>query len=147
MTQNEKELLLKDLIARVHYGVKVKTTLNGWNNAAYIVLGCVNNVILLDCPVYDEGDNEWPVEDIRPYLFPLSSMTNEQRNELKKYTCPDGTGYFKEDHLCCPINHVGEQIPFIFMSKIIEWLDINHFDYRGLIPMGLAIDATNLNIY
>lgn len=143
MTRNEKELLLKDLCGRLRYGVKVKNV--NEPNSIYTLLGVANDSVMVISA--DKHTMYLNIERVRPYLFPLSSMTDEQRDELKKYTCPDGTGYFKEDCLCCPINHVGEQIPFTFMSKIIEWLDKNNFDYRGLIPMGSAIDATGKNIY
>ena len=64
-------------------------------------------------------------EDIKPYLFPLSSMTDKQKDELymiKNY----------EDNI---------------LTSEIEFYHKNHLDYRGLIPMELAIDATGLNIY
>ena len=123
MTQEDKELLLKDLCARLPYGVKFMC-----NKNIYTTKG-------LDLIVTDEGDWEYAVtakdtapieiDFIKPYLFPLSSMTEEQQMELTKFVA----------------NGIqGENI-------LYDWYNKNHFDYRGLIPMGLAIDATNLNIY
>jgi hypothetical protein len=63
--------------------------------------------------------------DVRPYLFPLSSMTAEQKTSHN---------FLKHSAYANP-------------TKLIDWYIKNNFDYRGLIPMGLAIDATNLNIY
>lgn len=143
MTQKEKDLLLKDICGRIPYGLKVKNV--NEPNSIYNLLGVANDSVMVMSA--DKHTMFLNIKSIKPYLFPLSSMTDEQRDELKKYTCPDGTGYFKEDRLCCPINHFGEQIPFILMSKTIEWLDRNRFDYRGIIPMGLADDASKLNIY
>ena len=67
------------------------------------------------------------VENTQPYLFPLSSMTDDQSEEYLK-TCKGGNASFPT-------------------LSTFEWCIKNHFDYRGLISMGLAIDATNLNIY
>ena len=65
MTQEEKLLLLQDLCARLPYGVKATTTANGWRDV-YVVSGYNDDRIYLDCPVYDEGDDEWLVESIKP---------------------------------------------------------------------------------
>lgn len=146
MTQEQKDLLLKDLCSKLPYGIKVYDTKGNFDSNCQTLVH-INGPMCEAFVVSGFVCRTAPITDLKPYLFPLSSMTEEQKKELKKYTCPDGTGYFKEDRLCCPINHFGEEIPFIFMSKIIEWLDKNYFDYRGLIPMGLAINATNLNIY
>ena len=123
MAQEHKELLLKDLCARLPYGVKFMC-----NKNIYTTKG-------LDLIVADEGDWEYAVtakdtapieiDFIKPYLFPLSSMTEEQQMDLTKFVA----------------NGIqGENI-------LYDWYNKNHFDYRGLIPMRLAIDATNLNIY
>lgn len=63
----------------------------------------------------------------------MSSMTEE---EIEEYRNIDNRSY------SCPMDYA--HIP---ASERIDWLNKNHFDYRGLIPMGLAIDATNLNVY
>jgi hypothetical protein len=66
------------------------------------------------------------IEDAMPCLFPLSSMTEEQK---------------KEEYEICKEYIIG------YESNLIDFYNKYHFDYRGLIPMGLAIDATGLNIY
>lgn len=75
------------------------------------------------------------IEKCKPYLFPLSSMTKEQRDEYIS-TCDYQNTY--------DININNEWIPTL---TTFDWCNKNHFDYRGLIPMGLAKDATGLNIY
>ena len=138
MEKKDKDLLLKDLCARLPYGVKVAC-----NKNVYTVNG-------LDLIVTDEGDWEYAVtakgiapieiDFIKPYLFPLSSMTEEQKND-----CPIG-----ETNLNIIKSNIGYgiiEIPWQLLYLFVEWCNKNHFDYRGLIPKGLALDATGLNIY
>ena len=124
MTQENKELLLQDLCARLPYGVMIH--LDDFPDA--ILMGINNGVAMLDDATHDPIHNvPWNIEYIKPYLFPLSSMTDEQ---YKIYYELEHSGNM--EHLSLPL---------------LEWLNKNHFDYRDLIPKGLAIDATNLNIY
>ena len=112
MTQEEKNLLLKDLCARLPYGVKIhigKTQRIEEFGDINLRIGAINNTYA----------------DVRPYLFPLSSMTEEQEKEWRYTLSSDGN----------------------ITYETVDWCNKNHFDYRGLIPMGLAIDCTNLNIY
>ena len=133
MTQDEKDLLLKDLCARLPYGVKVE-----YKGEEYDVLGIAHGRVVLCKPFMSYTLNEHPlVKDIKPYLFPLSSMTEEQHKEFyDKYCWNDGGDNFEMDS-CSHYYALGK----------FDWLDKNHFDYRGLIPMGLANDATGKNIY
>lgn len=107
MTQEQKDLLLKDLCARLPYGV---------------ILNCCDivneNLRLID----NNGliNNDYDLEEVKPYLFPIESMTDEQSSEFMNIQL----GY-----------------------PSVDWFNKNHFDYRGLIPMELANDATGLNIY
>ena len=141
MTKEDKELLLKDLCARLLYNVKVL-----YNNKVFNVdyISAIYEEIKLDIPDNYTID----ISDIKPYLFPLSSMTEEQcymfyckfvenetdYNDFKKYYF-DGCLWNK---ILTSINDCGD---------IIDWFNKNHFDYRGLIKKGLAIDATGLNVY
>lgn len=121
MTQENKELLLKDLCARLPYGVKVL-----FENKVFSIdyISAIYEEIKLDIP-----DNyTLDISNIKPYLFPLSSMTEEQEEEYN-----DLNNY----ELGC----------FPHTEKALDYLLKNHFDYRGLIEKGLAIDATGLNIY
>lgn len=137
MTQANKELLLKDLCSRLSYGVKIQV-----NDRVEILegIGILDNVAeygsFLSCDI----------EEVKPYLFPLSSMTVEQRckaqnllpNKCEISFINSKITFYGED--CCGIKL--EQF-----DKLFKFFDSQHVDYRGLIPMGLAIDATGKNIY
>jgi len=146
MTQEDKQLLLKDLCARLPYGVMVSVQGGEFDSYKYPYQLTAVSKFGLDsfCKVYNSiytplgAPN---VEDVKPYLRSMSSMTEEERKELKNVTCPNGTGYFHEQYLVCPVNHFGEQISFDFMSEIIDWLNEHHLDFRGLIEKGLALEA------
>lgn len=125
MRQEDRDLLLKDLCARLPYGVKVNTI-----QGDFTIIGLTTERVFTTCET--EGcHNDFPIECIKPYLFPLSSMTEEQIKELIN------------------LINTGQNDNNEFMRSLcrIEFYHKYHFDYRGLIPMGLAIDATGLNIY
>lgn len=121
MTQEEKELLLKDLLGRVLYGVKVDYHANiftlGYN--LYLNNG---DVAFENYPMLYSLEN---IESVKPYLRPMPSMTEEEKKHYHNYR------YWieKGDTEHCTIN-------------MMDWLNSHHFDYRGLIPMGLALEAT-----
>ena len=127
MTREEKDLLLKDLSTRLTYGVKIKYC----GNIEILRDKDFGDLFMKYCSgVFDTCPD---VEDIKPYLFPLSSMTEEQKiiyGDLFYATVSTDPSY--------ALDHINE---------LIDWLNANHFDYRGLIEKGLAIDCTNLNIY
>ena len=135
MTQEQKDLLIKDLCGRLSHRVKCKILET-------------NEVKILGAIQYD-GDNTlfdfWEdsrkiqydyqlyLSEFKPYLFPLSSMTEEQKIEYD---------YLYSIIFSCFEDGLSEAI-----AKLHDWLNKNHFDYRGLIPKDLANDATGLNIY
>ena len=123
MTQEDKELLLKDLCARLPHSVEINENTQG----DFTVIGLTTERVFTTCET--EGcHNDFPVECVKPYLFPLSSMTEEQEKEYNNLNCYE---------LGC----------FPHSEEALDYLTKNHFDYRGLIEKGLAIDATGLNIY
>ena len=136
MSQNEKELILRDLCMRLPYGVNMAT---GYG------IGLLTSIRIND---FDEklGINIDPtfirmfsVNDVKPYLFPFSSMTEEQKKELNDITNLD---------IEIAISHIKNDTPnYVTGLNRLNWLLKNHFDIYGLIPMGLAEDATNKNIY
>ena len=126
MTAEDKELLLKDLCARLPYEVIVDYSYNAFDVRMH-GQECILDCDLLDTFISPRLDEEG--EYIKPYLFPLSSMTEEQRKEYQ---------YITERWMYDSSYSI---------SDSIDWLNENHFDYRGLIEKGLAIDATGLNIY
>ena len=127
MTQEQKELLLKDLCGRLPYGVKADV-INEDNEHRIVKIGEGN--------IGHLGKGFW--KECKPYLFPISSMSEEQHKEYRKACDLDMT--ILENR---PMK--GEPFPAMYNSQ--DWLDAHHFDYRGLIPMGLAKDATGLCIY
>ena len=126
MTQENKDLLLKDLCARLPYGVKVNNEIQG----DFVLYGICENYIFARTTNKHGWINhaDFNIEKIKPYLFPLSSMTKEQEEEYKKTTISDG-------------------ILTVWTTSTYDWLNKNHFDYRRLIEKCLAVDATGLNIY
>lgn len=132
MTREDEELLLKDLCARLPYDVKGIITYNG-DKDIFTVKGIYNDILSL-------SDSECcHLEDFRPYLFPISSMTKEQRKELK-YLCD-----WENDRWSGLV--VIQEGEFCMNTEIIDWLNKNHFDYNRLIEKELALDATGLNVY
>lgn len=141
MTQKDKDLLLKDLCARLPYRVK-----------CYLVdLNCVKVIGSIQyigtyqpsVDVFDEDDNEYEtlyMSELKPYLFPLSSITPEQEKELNQLGIGYGEYGFHDDIY-------GRGIMVDEAYAFYEWCYKNHIDFRGFINMGLAIDATGLNIY
>ena len=148
MTQEDKELLFKDLCARLPYGVIVVTP----KGRGYV---CNINLTIFD---YELGVNINPIirdpfsiNDVKPYLLPLSSMTEEQEKEIQQIIGnPDYACIIrKTDGLELWLNFIDTD-PTIWLDAIFEvqdYLNKNHFDYRNLINKNLAIDCTNLNIY
>lgn len=145
MTKEEKQLLLKDLCARLPYGVivdykenefefphwKISTiypeTLDGWIGY-YKRVGTGSQ----------SGSRPFKIGEIKPYLRPMGSMTEEECKEL--------------GDLPATIENVGEtllNIPYyieVARPEQLDWLNKNHFDYRGLIEKGLALEAPK-NMY
>lgn len=153
MNEKDKELLLKDLCARLPYGVKVlcmRDFNHEWYNLERVDIG--DNEVYVT--TYESYANRFvEIEAVKPYLFPLSSMTEEQSIELFKLfgiSLLDSTSadYIKINE-CTGITFFLDKGFDVetHLDKLIDWLNKNHFDYRGLIGKGLAIDATGLNIY
>ena len=148
MTQEDKELLIKDLSARLPYGVKAY--MKKWSKLDrkyYEGVYTVESVHPSLNDIYGSTENGsvevilgYSDYDIKPYLFPLSSMTEEQKND-----CP-----ISETNLNIINSNIGYgiiEMPWRLSYLFVDWCNKNHFDYRGLIPKGLANDATGLNIY
>ena len=121
-----KELLLKDLCARLPYGVKVNGVFLNYNkdNGKILYERCDKKFI------YEHLDR---YETLKPYLFPLSSMTEEQKEEYVE--------------LQQRVIYNGQSLVNLDVMKYVDWCYKNHIDINSLIPMSLAIDATGLNIY
>jgi len=135
MTQEEKSLLLKDLCARLPYGVKVSVP-NGSLLKLYSIIDCKTAYL----KVNDDAIRGWKVniEEIKPYLHPMSSMTEEERSELSKLTNDKFKFYLYTytPEIICYGNY-----NYFDGLNIFDWLNSHHFDYRGLIEKGLALEA------
>lgn len=149
MTQEDKDLLLKDLCARLPYGVKVSKVVEGWTSEPHLIRSINLNNIVVEDGEFEDGTPDidvWDYEDIKPYLFPLSSMTEEQKRKLRQMDAFVST--FGQICFSTYDDYGHELMPTCEDSiRVTNWLNKNHFDYRGLIEKGLAIDATGLNIY
>lgn len=127
MTQEDKELLLKDLCARLPYSVQCCAKNN------HKISGSLVGIIGENVHVFSSGHGVFSINVIKPYLFPLSSMTEEEKEEycqLQQRVIYNSKGVINED-----------------VTKYINWCYKKHLDINNLIPMELAIDATGLNIY
>ena len=137
MTQKDKELLMKDLCARLPYGVKVESVFINPDTKEHKSCGIevfdATSILMIR-----DGLGEF-----KPYLFPLSSMTEEQYKYISYNFGRDGLDYIK--YGTCDFHSSTLNIEDIY--ELVDWLNKNHFDYRGLIEKGLALDATGLNIY
>ena len=119
MTPGDKEILLKDLCARLPYGVKMNHIANE-EHSPVTLIGIAKDMITLEG---NGGYSTENVEEFKPYLFPVSSMTEEQKEEWR------GIRWSK--------------LPW----DELDWLNKGQWDYKHFIEKGLAIDATNKNIY
>lgn len=135
MTQESKELLIRDLSARVPYGVKLKipSVWNGdeerdedINDVLYSITpdGYINTDII---------DSDIPVENIKPYLRPMSSITDKERGEFFEIS---GLTYYDGLFSC---KRLAKRCSFV--GDTLNYLCSHHLDFNGLIDIGLAIEA------
>lgn len=146
MTQNEKDLLLQDICSRLPYGVMAKF---GDSNPSKIT-NITQDIDSDSWFVESEGEFDGmmcEINNVKPYLFPLSSMSEDQKYEFYLRFIENNCDfdYFKFYLDNGKWNKLLTSLDDI--EAIIDWFHKNHIDWRGLIPMGLAIDATGLNIY
>ena len=139
MTQEDKELLLKDLCARLPYGVKLQKTYDTSDPVELYLIDVCHHTIKFytykgeGLTMCDVGNIERFVKlRYKPYLFPLSSMTEEQMFDFVTVQAENCKGSYPTLSEC---------------SAIIDWGYKHHFDVNNLIEKGLALDATGKNIY
>lgn len=137
MTLEQKELLLKDLCSRLPYGVKFRYKfINNFFHEDYttdMLKGVLPPYHIIHSTLVGDDYLKIEEDEVKPYLFPLSSMTEEQKKEFDISMDMGYAAAYNEEINCA--------------NRMIDFFNKNHFDYRGLIPKGLALDATNLNIY
>ena len=116
MKQEDKELLLKDLCARLPYHIRLKVWLkDGTTEEGVLDLEHNYGDVLRDAFYYNE------IIDIKPFLRPMSSMTEEEWELYNNEATPENV--------------------LVPLATEIDWLNAHHFDYRGLIEKGLALEA------
>ena len=148
MTQEQKELLIKNLCARLDTNLVCSIYRIDDYGVGYrdeILSGYCKGDIWYEFYFGDDcGIGIDDVSKIKPYLIPLSKMTEEQREELYKIGW-----YLDEDKIySCFRNYDDENYKtHTDCFELINWCYKNNFDINGLIPMGLALDATDKNIY
>ena len=123
MTNEEKDLLLKDLCSRLPYGVMASTKLG-----SNIIVSFIGDDIIKG----EDGDS-YDISFIKPYLRPTSSMTKEEKidyDRLCSYCLEQDT-----------VNYNITTLDRTQLVYVIDWLNAHHFDYRGLISKGLALEA------
>ena len=149
-------LLLKDICGRLPYGVKAHVKnwsglIMEWIENDYVVMSAFPS--LNEVHVQSESGSLNVIlgyydYEFKPYLFPLSSMTVEQRKEFIQCAGYEAreeeNGYHYETYYYDLVGHGDNMFPD---ADGLDWLNANHFDYRGLIDKDLALDATGLNIY
>lgn len=133
-----EDILIKDICGRIPYGLKLNV--EGETNT-YTLLGVANDSVMVMSD--DKHTMFLNIKRVKPYLFPFLSMTREQQTESNVFDDMD-MDILSENLDRNRRDKTNIPTP---TYNYTDWLDKNNFDYRGLIPMGLAIDASKLNIY
>jgi hypothetical protein len=136
MIQEEKDLLLQDLCARLPYGVKYRTI----GSDFAFTLKWIDKLNRLD------GDVR--LENVKIFLRPMSSMTKEEEDELCELCTLSDCNVYSDWEFCGVEIINSHPIYGTYFStdySAINWLNKNMFDYRGLIEKGLAIEVTEEN--
>lgn len=150
MTQKEKELLLKDLCARLPYGVvcKISYTFNNettnWEDVESTCDDIITKINFNTKEVFSDWLSEYSsIDDVKPHLRPMSSMIEEEMEHLESIC--DGFESDDDGNLFHTMFIVVNGTPVKINMEAIDWLNLHHFDYRGLIEKGLAIEVTEEN--
>lgn len=124
MTEDEKKLLLKDLCGRLTSHTIIQVYYEEMSGS-----GTFNEELWgveIESPVV----NFRGLDYIKPYLRPMSTMTEEEKDEFAKFACVN----------LCPMM-LTDKLTLDNENKMFDWLNAHHFDYHGLIEKGLALEA------
>ena len=138
MTQEDKELLLKDLCARLPYGVIIQE----YNEEYGYADNALNTIDIGYFSVYEaciEGTWINHIENVKPYLRSMSSMTEEEKDELRQEHIKDEKLF--AECITKAANGDSSMRGKVVPHFAVDWCNKNHFDYRGLIELGLALEA------
>ena len=141
MTKEEKQLLLKDLSGRLPYGVKIEYLYWDEDKCCEYPVPMILDDINSDGYIrfygdIKEGEGRGDILTYLPYLRPMSSMTEEEMKEFQAFHCVDGLHPYFYQQMCNLQN----------LENMFNWLNKHHFDFRGLISKGLALEAPE-NMY
>ena len=126
MTEQDKQLLIKDLSARLPYGVMIQIP-----ELFYPQRKVIEKLVTIS-DLWHFNDDGVYIENVKPYFRPMSSMTEEEIKMFQEY----GVNLIKQHNFDdSPLSN------FYVMSLSLDWLNAHHFDYRGLIEKGLALEA------
>ena len=141
MNREEKYLVIDDISGRIPHGVVFKTD---WGNKTLkgIQYDNANTLLYFGVCNFTNKVIETYVSEVKPYLLPMTSMTEEKRKYIS-----DRWGINENFNFEIDPNWGDYYIEAEDAAGFIDWLNRNHYDYRGLIPKKLALDATGLNIY
>lgn len=145
MTQEEKELLMKGLCAKLPYGLLCK--IDGCTDSKKLVSIHQEDKDNILCLFENDGSHnlEVYISEIKPYLRPMTDMTEEEKEELRSEFCADirdeDNGRHTETYGYVTVYHNFKDESWYIPFEAIDWLNEHHFDYRGLIEKGLALPA------
>ena len=140
MTQEEKQLLLKDLCARLPYGVRVRmeAQTKPYFRVEFTLLPKHDGGIGRLQIWLETGDRYL----VQPYLRPMSSMTEEEIDEFKSlFPFPNGDMFVDNSGITVYEINGETYLSYLMLENVIDWLNVHHFDYNGLIEKGLALEA------
>ena len=152
MTEEHKQLLIKDLCGRLPYGVNILHVKDG-------IIGVLSTINIyvegreqkLKCSTSFFGEDNVPIEEFKPYLYPLRSLTSSEAEDVERIMGCNIPWFISEGLIEWAVGDSVESETFELridqIEQMTEFLNTHHFDYRGLIEKGLAIDATVLGIY
>lgn len=150
LTEQGKQLLLMDLCARLPYGVMCDMGLKHPLQLQRILVDKLDGNLL---DFYEDGnDYQVYLSEVKPHLRPMSSITEEELNEMKTlcsiYIPTDSPTIGFEDYGIVVFTHhlTNNTYSFKLNIDIIDWLNKNMFDYRGLIYKGLAVKAAEKDL-
>ena len=147
-SKEDIELLISELCQRMPYGIKLQKREEEDTVYTLYSINLQSNELCFwkykgeSLRIADIGRiHRFGIPLYKPYLFPMSSITEEQKEELC-ILCDWHDD--KNDAKSILILYQGQ---FVMNTNVIDWFHKHHLDWRNLIPKGLAIDATGLNIY
>lgn len=141
MTQEEKILLLKDICARIPYGLKASVRGSIEENITFDILSVATNFKVFVENCFISVSHYEDIEVVRPYLRPMSSMTDEEKEYIRnKYFFEDWDSWNDLLHYHYHLINVKE------IPEFMEWIYANHLDFLNLIEKGLALEAPS-NMY